>query len=174
MPLCSPGGGILCQLQGLAARVAMACEPQQGHSQSCHTASPTKHTEHIPPHATPGCGACQPLPCPQSSSPHQAPNFSSFDNWDLETGGEVEEWLCGEINPFLRPVKGERGHFTALLSSINIMRVRRKVSASKNIQKHRNTLLFLQKRQVERSPWLQSELYLQDRQLQIRVQKNLI
>lgn len=122
----------------------------------------------------PRAGACQPLPCPQSSSPHQALNFSSFDNWDLETGGEVEEWLCGEINPFLRPVKGERGHFTALLSSINIMRVRRKVSASKNIQKHRNTLLFLQKRQVERSPWLQSELYLQDRQLQIRVQKNLI
>lgn len=131
MPLCSPGEGIPCQLHRVGAWLGMVCEPQQGHSQSCHTASSSQHTQHSPPHVTPGCRGARALPSPQSSSPFQALNFSSFDKWDLETGGEVEEWLCGEINPFLRPVKGERGHFTALLSSINIMRVRRKVSASK-------------------------------------------
>lgn len=114
----------------VGARVGMACEPQQGHSQSCHTASSNPHTAHRS-SCPPGCRGARALPSPQSSSTFQALNFSSFDKGDLETGGEVEEWLCGEINPFLRPVKGERGHFTALLSSINIMRVRRKVSASK-------------------------------------------
>lgn len=152
MPLCSPGEGILCQLRRVGAGVAMACEPQQGHSQSCHTAS-SQQTRSTSLLMSPlGEGPARALPSPQSSSPHQALNFSSFDNWDLETGGEVEEWLCGEINPFLCPVKGERGHFIALLSSINIMRVRKKVSASKKIQKHRNMLPFLQKRQVEGAP----------------------
>lgn len=30
-------------------------------------------------------------------------------NWDLETGGEVEEQLCGEINPLPCPAKRGRG-----------------------------------------------------------------
>lgn len=108
MPLCSPEEGILCQLHRVGARVVMDCEPQQGHSQICHIASSNQTHRAGSSSCHPwGAGGARALPSPQPSSPQQALNFSSFDNWDLETGGEVEEWLCGEINPFLHPVKGK-------------------------------------------------------------------
>lgn len=96
--------------------------------------------------------------------------FHSFGYRDLKTGGEVKECLCGEINSFLWPGKGEGGRLTAVLQSINIMTMW-KCRHPKNPKAHKHSALPTEK---QAGANLQAELYLQDRQLQICVQKNLI
>lgn len=72
--------------------------------------------------------------------------FSSFGNWDLETGGEVEEWLCGQINPFLCPVKGGRGTFYSTLVIHKHNETEKESVYIQKIQKHRAAVPFLQKK----------------------------